>query len=143
MGKAPLGRPVWPILCAWGLLTLAGCGGLKLVPVSGKVTQAGKPLTGGAVSFVPDASRGNKARLSCMGRIGPDGRYELTTSGVTRSETGKGAPLGWYKVTLLTTLPGAPDITVDPRYTDPARTPLTIEVVAKPSPGAYDLKLRE
>jgi hypothetical protein len=76
-----------------------------------------------------------------MGRIGPDGRYELTTNGVTKSETGKGAPLGWYKVTLLTTLPGAPDITVNPKYTDPAKTPLSIEVVANPEPGHYDLKL--
>jgi hypothetical protein len=129
------------IFCASGLLSLAGCGGLKLVPVSGKVTQAGNPLTGGAVSFVPDASRGNNARLSCMGRIGPDGRYQLTTSGVTRSEAGKGAPLGWYKVTLLTTLPGAADITVNPKYTDPAKTPLSIEVVANPEQGQYDFDL--
>jgi hypothetical protein len=138
-----LGRPVWSLLCACALLTLAGCGGLKLVPVSGKVTRPGQPLSGGAVSFVPDASKGNTARLSCMGRIGPDGRYELTTTGVTRSETGKGAPLGWYKVTLLTTLPGAADIKVDPRYTDPATTPLSKEVVANPEPGHYDLKLEQ
>jgi hypothetical protein len=93
------------------------------------------------VSFVPDASKGNNARLSCMGRIGPDGRYELTSNGVTKSESGKGAPLGWYKVTLLTTLPGAPDVTVSPRYTDPDQTPLSIEVVANAEPGRYDLKL--
>jgi hypothetical protein len=123
------------------LLILPGCGGLKLVPVSGKVTQPGQPLTGAAVSFVPDASRGNNARVSCMGRIGADGRYELTTTGVTKSETGKGAPPGWYKVTLLTTLPGAPEIAVNPRYTDPALTPLSVEVVANPEPGRYDLKL--
>jgi hypothetical protein len=141
MVKAPLAQPIGSILCACGLLTLAGCGGLKLVPVSGKVTQAGQPLTGAAVSFVPDASRGNNARLSCMGRIGPDGRYDLMTTGVTRSETGKGAPVGWYKVTLLTTLPGAPEITINPRYTDPATTPLSIEVVANPEPGRYDFKL--
>src|SRR5262249_6826307 len=141
MAKAPLGRPAWSVLCSCGLLTLAGCGGLKLVPVFGKVTQARQPLTGGALSFVPDASKGNHDSLSCMGRIGSDGRYELTTNGVTKSETGKGAPPGWYKVMLLTTLPGAPDITVNPKYTDPTKTPLSIEVVNNPEPGRYDLKL--
>jgi hypothetical protein len=123
------------------LFTLAGCGGLKLVPVSGKVTVDGKPPTGAAVSFVPDASKGNNARVSCMGRISPDGRYELTTNGVTKSETGKGAPLGWYKVTLVTTLPGSPEITVNPKYLDADQTPLSVEVVADPKEDAYDLKL--
>jgi hypothetical protein len=141
MAKAPLSRLVWSILCACGLFTLAGCGGLKLVPVSGKVTLGGKPLYGGAVSFVPDASKGNNARVSCMGPIRFDGRYELTTSGITESGTGKGAPPGWYKVTLLTTLPGTPAITVNPKYLNVDTTPLSIEVVADPEPGHYDLKL--
>jgi hypothetical protein len=134
-------RLAWPILCVCALFTFPGCDRLKLVPVSGVVTQAGKPLTGGAVSFVPDSSKGNTARLSCVGRIGRDGRYELMSNGVTKSETGKGAPLGWYKVMLLTSLPGAPDITVDPIYTDPESTPLSVEVVANPESGRYDFKL--
>jgi hypothetical protein len=143
MAKAPWSRPAWSILCACGLLAWAGCGGLKLVPVSGKVTLGDKPLSGAAVSFVPDASKGNNARLSCMGRIGADGRYELTSNGVTRSETGKGAPPGWYKVTLVTTLPGAPEITVNPNYLDADKTPLSIEVVDNPEPGRYDFKLEK
>jgi hypothetical protein len=43
--------------------------------------------------------------------------------------------------TLITTLPGAPEITVDGRYLDPEQTPLSIEVVATPTPGAYDIQL--
>lgn len=143
MAKAPLGRFVWSMLFACGWLAATGCGGLKLVPVSGKVTLGGQALNGVAVSFVPDSSKGNTARLSCMGRIGPDGRYALTTNGVTRSETGKGAPLGWYKVTLVTTLPGAPEVAVNPKYLDPAKTPLSIEVVANPEPDQYDIKLEK
>jgi hypothetical protein len=123
------------------LLTVAGCGGLKLVPVSGKVTLDNKPVHGGGVSFIPDASKGNTARVSCVGRINAQGRYELTTTAVKGSDSGKGAPLGWYKVTLLTTLPGAPEIKVHSKYLDPDKTPLSIEVVADPAPGAYDLKL--
>jgi hypothetical protein len=118
---------------------LTGCGGLNLVPVSGKVMLGNKPLTGGAVSFNPDPAKGNNARVMCIGRINAQGRYELTTSGVNGSDTGKGAPLGWYKVTLITTLPGEQPIPVHSKYTDPERTPLSIEVVAEPSQGAYDL----
>jgi hypothetical protein len=60
---------------------------------------------------------------------------------VKGSDSGKGAPLGWYKVTLITTLPGAPEIKVEGRYLDPEKTPWAIEVVADPAPGAYDLAL--
>jgi hypothetical protein len=143
MVKALLARPVYSIFCACGLLTLAGCGGLELVPVSGKVTLGDKPLTAGAVSFVPDASKGNNVRVSCMGRIGPNGHYEISSNGVTKSETGKGAPLGWYKVILITTLPGTPEIAVNPKYLDPDKTPLLIEVVDNPKPGHYDIKLEK
>jgi hypothetical protein len=140
--KVPLGRPVWSVLGACAVLALAGCGGLKLVPVSGKVTLDGKPLKGGGVSFVPDASKGNNAKgFSCTGRINGQGRYELGTSAVKGSDSGKGAPLGWYKVTLVTTLPGSPEITVNPKYLDAATTPLAVEVVADPKEGAYDLQL--
>jgi hypothetical protein len=59
----------------------------------------------------------------------------------TARENGKGAPLGWYKVTLITTLPGQPVIEVNDRYVDFDQTPLTIEVIADPAPDRYDLKL--
>jgi hypothetical protein len=139
--QVSLGRPLLRILCACGLFALAGCGGLKLVPVSGKVTLGDKPLKGGGVCFIPDASKGNDARVSCVGRIDSEGRYQLTTSAVKGSDSGKGAPLGWYKVTIITTLPGAPEITVDRKYLDPEKPTLFVEVVADPAPGAYDLHL--
>ena len=129
------------ILCGSGLLALACCGGPKLVTVAGTVTLDGKPLGGAAVSFNPDASKGNKARVSCLGRINPQGRYEVGTSGVEASDSGVGAPLGWYKVTLMTTLPGSPEIHVPSKYLDMEKTPLTVEVVADPAPGHYDFKL--
>jgi hypothetical protein len=119
-------------------LALAGCGGLHLVPVSGTVMMGGKPLPRGGVSFIPDASKGNTARVSCVGRINSQGRYELSTNGVKGSDSGKGAPLRWYKVTILTTLPGSPEIKVNAKYLDPVATPLSVEVVANPAPGAYD-----
>jgi hypothetical protein len=132
-------RTVGAFLCASALLASAGCGGLKVVPVSGKVTIDKVPLKGGLVSFNADASKGNKANVMCVGRINSEGRYELTTNSV--SETRKGAPLGWYKVTLKTTLPGEAEIKVPGKYLDFEQTPLWIEVVADPKSGAYDLEL--
>jgi hypothetical protein len=136
-----LGRPVLVILAAWGLLSLAGCGGPKLVPVSGAVTLDGKPLSHGAVSFNADASKGNTVTVSCLGRLNEQGQYQLKTIGVKKSDSGTGAPLGWYKVTLFTGLPGEPEITVNPKYLDPTKTPLSVEVVENPTPGQYDFKL--
>jgi len=141
--QAQRARRVLTILCACGLLPLAGCGGLKLVPVSGKMTMNGKPLTGGGVSFVPDASKGNEARVACLGRIGPQGQYEAKTAGVQGSQQGKGVPLGWYKVIIVTSVMGSPPIKVDPIYTDPEKTPFSIEVIANPAPDRYHFDLKE
>ncbi len=145
MEQIPLGRPVLLILCVGGLLTLAGCGGdLKLVPVSGTVTLEDKPLTGLAVMFTPDGSNGNTYRIGCWSRINAQGQYQLATMGVKGSDpSGPGAPVGWYKVTLTDTLPGSAPMpkTVHPKYLDENKTPLAVEVVANPQPGAYDIKL--
>ncbi len=128
-------RGVWVCL----VLPAVGCGGLRLVPVSGKATVDGKPLVGAVVTFNPDASKDNKLRVSCRGRVGGDGRYELYTDDGTNVRAG--APLGWYKVTLVTDLPGAPPIQVNARYTDMDKTPLSVEVVGEPAAGTYDLKV--
>src|SRR5436309_6111793 len=91
-------RPVLGVLAAWGLLAAAGCGGLKVVPVSGTATLDGKPLAGFNVTFTPDATKGHEGRMDCQGRIGPDGQYSLRTDDSFKIY--KGAPVGWYKVTL-------------------------------------------
>ena len=43
MSIAP--RRLLGVLCAWGLIAVAGCGGTKVVPVSGMATLDGKPLS--------------------------------------------------------------------------------------------------
>jgi hypothetical protein len=123
------------------LIALFGCGReMRRIPVSGSVTLDGKPLEGGVLLFHPDASKGNTERVSCTGPI-KAGRYNLVTSGVTKSDTGSGAPLGWFKVTLINDLPGTPVINVDSKYLNPETTPVAIEIVDNPEPGAYDVKL--
>ena len=48
--------------------------------------------------------------------------------------------MGWYKV-IVVILPGDPEPNFDPNCTDVTKTPLAIEVLDKPEPGHYDLKL--
>ena len=128
-------------LCACVSIPLAGCdSGLRRVPVSGAVTLDGQPLDRGVLLFHPDASRGNTARASCTGPVS-NGRYKLVTSGVTKSDTGEGAPLGWYKVTLIADIPGMAEIKVNSKFLNPDTTPLAIEIVENPEPGRYDLQL--
>src|SRR5688572_9363920 len=86
------------ILAAYALMTMAGCGGPKVVPVSGTAMVDGKPLSGFQLSFVPDEEKGHVAHIDCFGSIGPDGKYSLMTD--DRYEQYDGAPPGWYKVTI-------------------------------------------
>jgi hypothetical protein len=128
-------------LALLGVLVLAfsGCGGgPKRVPVSGDVTLDGTPFNGGVIHFFPDTEKGNKHRVDCLSPV-RSGKYNLLTQAVKDSETGKGAPLGWYKVYLYTDIPGV-DLKIHKRFTDPNTTPLSVEVVENPAPGAYDIK---
>jgi hypothetical protein len=87
----------WTIVCALGLIVLAGCGGTKRLPVAGTVTLDGKPLDDAIITFAPDADKGNTTQISCSSPV-KEGRYELKTTGTTRADSGSGAPPGWYKV---------------------------------------------
>ena len=89
-----------PVVGVVGLsVLLAGCGGVtarpKVVPVSGKVTQKGKPLTAGDVEFTPVGGAEGGGHIA-TGQIESDGTYRLTTF-----NTGDGAVLGPHKVTVV------------------------------------------
>lgn len=81
------------------LSACAGCGSStgafigSTVPVKGKVTYKGKPLTRGEIVFEPD-SGGREAH----GTIGPDGGFELTTY-----KQGDGAVPGTHRVAVTGT----------------------------------------
>jgi hypothetical protein len=126
------------VFCAGALLGLAGCGGIKVVPVSGKALVDGTPLTRGVINFNPDPAKGNTARIACRGRIKGDGQYELFTD--DGSDVTKGAPVGWYKVTIATTPGDDTPLPVHGRYSEFTQTDIEIEVGPNAGPGAYDLK---
>ena len=129
--------PLLAILGAAALLPAAGCGGgPKTVPVSGIATLDGEPFGGFVVTFIPDETKGHKAEVDCSGRLDKDGHYSLRTD--DRYDVYKGAPPGWYKVTIWS--PDDKPIPVNKKYTAIATTDLALEVVADAPPGAYDLK---
>jgi hypothetical protein len=134
------GRLGTAVLCAVALLPVPGCSkAVKRVPVTGTVTLDGKPLGVGVVSFAPDMEKGNTHRIACIGRAN-SGKYDLTTAAMHNYDNGPGAPLGWYKVYLDTTVPGAEDLKIHPRFKDLNKTPISIEVVESAAPGAYDIQ---
>jgi hypothetical protein len=131
------------VLWTCGLLLAAGCSGsVKKVPVAGKLMLGNQPLTTGRVAFMPDFSKGNDAHVACVGRVNAQGEYELYTTAAKASENGKGAPPGWYKVTVMN-LPGKNDLDgkVNPIFFDENKTPLSVEVVPDASAGRYDFDL--
>jgi hypothetical protein len=86
-------------VAALALAGLIGCGSdedrYPLVPVSGTVTENGKPLAGATITFLPD--QGNPYNTPGTDSTGPEGNYRL----MFRSRTGVSP--GKYKVAI--TLP--------------------------------------
>jgi len=79
------------------------------VPVNGKVSFGGKPLTQGTVSFVADGTNGANA----TGDIDATGNYTLSTS-----RPGDGAAPGSYKVRVES---WASPPRMDEKGTDPGK----------------------
>ena len=134
------------VLCVFGLTSLVGCGGVKRVSVSGTVTLDGQPVDGGILTFNPDTAKGNTGTFKCSSQV-KDGRYELETVGVTRSDSGSGVPLGWYKVTYTVIdlrakkIKQQAPVQFNDKYRRAETTPWSVEVKDNPAPGAYDFKL--
>ena len=139
------------VLAAW-LIVATGCRDDEIGtthPVQGVVLLNGQPIkvTNGHVMLKPDSSRGNTTMLEPSGVIDADGKYQIFTG------SRRGAPPGWYRVIVTGT--GEPpkpkkgadhsrpiaNSLVAPKYGQEKTTPLSIEVVASPQPGAYDLKI--
>jgi hypothetical protein len=138
-----MSRPFATTKACFILLLSVGCGGppaVATVPVSGKVTLEGQPVSSGLVSF---AAADDKVGAGlCTGIIGADGEYKISSDGKP------GAPLGKYKVTVTPSMTpppasGAPPSPFNARYMSSTSTPLVIEVVSNPAAGAYDLKLKK
>ena len=118
-----------------GALVLAGCGSeAAKVPVRGKVTFKGQPLTDGSVMFVAQGSG-----VTATGTIKPDGTYELHSG-----KPGEGITPGAYKVSIAPAFydprTGSPPKFAT-KYQDPEMSGLTAEV--KDGAGVFDFDLKD
>jgi hypothetical protein len=111
----------------------------KTVPVAGKVTLGGQPLSTGTIAFVANTQKRNLTPHVPGSEIDGEGNYKLITA------TKVGAPPGWYKVVIVSTEPPNPKdpfasrkTFIDTRYGTAEKTPLEIEVIEGAPPGAYD-----
>jgi hypothetical protein len=107
---------------AAALFALTGCGdsGPKVVPVSGTVTIDGKPLAYGFVQVMPADWR------PATGKIGPDGRFTLTTM-----KEGDGCVAGTHPVAILASESLSPETTkwhAPKKYADAVESKLTVTV---------------
>ena len=132
---------------ALSILTIAGCGGSALCPVSGKVLVDGEPLTKGFVVYHPDDDREISGEELPRAELDKEGAYEL------RSGNRLGAPPGKYRVVIVaqdlsTRAPDArsavhpePQPLIDRRYFVLEQTPLRAEVKKEAAAGDYDFKV--
>lgn len=86
------------VLSIFTVLAVSGCGGDSSLPktakVRGTVSYKGKPLSGGQISFIPEAgSEAAQSGQPASSQIGTDGSFTLTTF-----NTGDGALIGAHKV---------------------------------------------
>lgn len=104
------------LACGFGgmlaLSLLVGCGSSNgKGKVTGKVTSAGQPVTGGSITFAPLAAPASGAEggaRPATGRVAEDGTFSLSTD-----EEGDGALIGRHSVVYSP--PSAATETPDPR----------------------------
>jgi hypothetical protein len=102
----------------------------QLVPVKGKVTYKGQPLTRGVVRFRPvDSGR------QASGQIQPDGSFMLSTF-----KDGDGAAIGRHQVSFSGTGAGAKAKEVVPKkYLQPITSKLEVDVSPEKAEFNFDL----
>jgi hypothetical protein len=109
------------------LVVAVGCGRREaalppLHPVHGRVVKDGKLVTGGLVQLVPEREQ---AVVVINGKVGPDGRFTLTT--LRNKDRAEGVPDGEY---LVVYHPPGTEQSVQPvRLTRPLRIQVGVEEV--------------
>jgi hypothetical protein len=101
-----------------------------LIPVKGKVTYKGKPLSPGTIKFIPDGY-GREAR----GAIRTDGSFVLTTH-----KEGDGVVPGEHRVSIVSTDKSLARDRALEKYGRPNTSKITAEVDKDHTEFTFDLK---
>jgi hypothetical protein len=129
-------RRICGMLLLFGL-GIPACSSRPAVPVEGKVTLDGKPLTHGSIAFWPE----DESLPPACGEITKEGTYALYSEGQ------EGAVVGTYRVTVVcqsevdSTAPEKVKSFVPEKYSRKETSKLVVRVVEDPADGAYDLNL--
>lgn len=124
------------VLAALAACPCLGCGSAgggaasNLVPVKGKVTYKGQPVTKGSIKFEPDGF-GREAH----GQIKSDGTYVLSTF-----KEGDGVIAGHHRVTVSGTGIKSPKDALAKKWASEAASGLTADVDADHADFPFDLK---
>ena len=127
------------LLLVLPLLALSGCGGAKFaspVPVSGKVTVKGKPLSGGTIHFAPVDG---KKTLPGFGAIQSDGSYTATTK-VQKDGLIPGEFLVFFDPPEITEKKARPVMPIPGGYLSPDTSGLKLTIDSKGGKVDFDLK---
>lgn len=117
------------------LLACSGCGsgaaphGMPTVPVKGKITYKGQPLSRGSIRFAPEDD-GREAH----GDIQPDGTFVMSTF-----KEGDGAIAGIHRVAVKGTGKGGKEA-VPQKYRSPTSSKVEVEVTEGEAEYTIDLK---
>ncbi|MGF1582841.1 MAG: hypothetical protein ACFCD0_26265 [Gemmataceae bacterium] len=120
----------WPIASVLGLMLVVGCGqGPEVVPVRGVVTLDGKPLKKVYVQFIPQTTK--DGHPGSYATTDDKGQFELRLYQAVGNHS-HGAVVGKHTVVLRDTdrpvRPPIPPPKVAPKYSEPTKSPLQIEV---------------
>jgi hypothetical protein len=122
------------LLClgaCWGC-GAEGSGALPpLIPVKGKVTYKGKPLTKGLVKFQPDGGYGRSAR----GELQADGTFVLSTN-----KEGDGVVAGSHRISITDLDKSLAKDRALKKYASQAASGLTAEVDNEHTEFTFELK---
>ncbi len=113
----------------WGCGTSSGTP-VNLIPVKGKVTYKGQPLTKGLVIFEPDGY----GRMA-SGQLQPDGTFELTTL-----KSGDGVVAGEHRISITQLDKALAKDRALRKYASPSSSKLTAEVSPEKTEFTFDLK---
>jgi hypothetical protein len=121
-------------VAAFSILAVSGCttGSAALptlIPVKGKVTYKGRPVTKGFVHFEPDGYG-----RAATGMLGSDGTFILTTF-----KEGDGVVAGEHRIYINGTGKTPKNELVPKKYVSPSTSKLVVEVDSEHTEFTFDL----